>query len=153
MKVSLRYADNGTGHNDLVLSLGGRSFRCDSYYLAIDDTLTLAVDGPGKVPAVLRLLLGHWLAAVGRLADGDTVYLPYDYSDQYVGWLACTRTGDDVAVARGWSEDGGWDLTPSAPGDLAERPRAFRLTGPFVFGPVIDLAAAIRASVPGDPGA
>ena len=36
MDLTLTFEDNGTGHDDLLLRIGDAVWRCDSYYLALD---------------------------------------------------------------------------------------------------------------------
>src|SRR5215470_16626877 len=117
VEPALRFEDNGTAHDDLVLRFGGESWVCDSYYLALDRELLPDREDADKVRAVLRRLLEQWLFAVENLPDNGTAYLPYDFSDQYTGWLACHRSDAQVAVSRGWAEEEGWSLSPSVVGN------------------------------------
>jgi hypothetical protein len=146
VELSLRFEDNDSAHDDLVLRFAGEQWVCDSYYLALDHKLLPDREDADKVRAVLRQMLEQWLVAVERLPDAGTVYLPYDFSDQYTGWLACQRSGNEVAVSRGWSDVEGWSFSPSAAGDLLECPRGFRVDGPTVQGSVSELVEAIRES-------
>jgi hypothetical protein len=152
VELSLRFKDNERAHDDLVLLFAGERWVCDSYYLGLDRELLPdredadKVDAD-KVQAVLRRLLEQWLAAVERLPDSGTAYLPYDFSDQYTGWLACHRSGGEVSVSRGWADVEGWSFSPSAAGDLFERPRGFRVDGPTVRGGALELVEVVRRSV------
>lgn len=147
MKLSFRFADNKSGHNDLILQLGDASWVCDSYYLALDRGLLPETEDAGKIRAVLRRLHEQWLTAVEALPDGGTAYLPYDFSDEYTAWLACKRSGSTVAVSRGWANVEGWSFFPSAAGDLFTCPREFQIDGPTVEGTVAELQDAIRGSL------
>jgi hypothetical protein len=153
--LSLRFEDNDTAHDDLVLRFASERWVCDSYYLVLDRELLPDREDADKVRAVLRRLLEQWLAALGRLPDGGTAYLPYDFSDQYTGWLACQRSGSEVAVSRGWADVEGWSFFPSAAGDLSARPRGFRADGTTVRCGLPDLVEAVRGSLAPDaePGA
>jgi hypothetical protein len=147
VELSLRFEDNQTAHNDLILRYGGGEWVCDSYFLALDRELLPDREGADKVRAVLRRLLEQWLAAVERIPDGGTAYLPYDFSDQGTGWLACHRTGEEVTVSRGWAVVEGWSFFPSAAGDLFDRPRGFHADGPTIRGSVSELSEAVRESL------
>ena len=113
MDFSLRFEDNGTAHDDLVLIVGDFSWRCDSYYLALDEGVLAGQKDVPKVREVLRVLLGNWRTAVARLADGATAYLPYDFSDQCTAWLACQLDAGALLIMHGWASVEGWSLTPS----------------------------------------
>jgi len=147
MDLSLQFEDNDTGHRDLVLQFAGRQWRCDSYYLAIDWGMLPDQEDADKVRAVLRQLLEQWLAAVEQLPDGGTVYLPYDFSDQCTGWLCCCRSGDEVDVSWGWADVEGYALSPSAAGDLFERPSGFQADGAGVKTSAAELVQAVRAMI------
>ncbi len=147
MELSLRFEDNETAHDDLVLRFAGEQWRCDSYFLLLDRGLLPEREDAEKVRAVLRRLLGQWLAAMEQLPDGGTAFLPYDFSDQYTGWLACCRIGDEVEVSRGWATVEGTSFFPSAAGDLFERPRGFRVDGPTIRTRMSELLEALRESI------
>lgn len=104
MNLSFRFQDNRRGHDDLTLSLGGESWVCDSYYLALDRGLLPDREDEEKIRVVLQRLLGLWLETVEQLPEGGTAYLPYDLSDQYTGWLECQRSGSGMLVSRGWAQ-------------------------------------------------
>jgi hypothetical protein len=145
--LSLRFEDNETGHDDLVLRFANQRWVCDSYYLVLDRELLPDRENADKVRAVLLRLLEQWLVAVERLPDGGTAYLPYDFSDQYTGWLSCHRSGDEAVVSRGWANVEGWSFFPSAAGDLFHSPRGFRVDGPTVQGSVSELVEAVRGAL------
>ena len=116
--LSLRFEDNGTAHDDLVLRWNGRTHVADSYFLMLDDGVLPGREDPTKVRAVLRRLLEQWLDALRSLDDGESAYLPYDLSDQATCWLRCCRRADELDVAHGWSPVEGWSFMPSNVGDL-----------------------------------
>lgn len=74
-KISFRFEENGRFHDDLVLRLGDMEWRCDSYYLLIDDETHLGREDANKVRAVLRTLIEQRGLAVSALRDGDVCYL------------------------------------------------------------------------------
>ena len=87
------------------------------------------------------------VAAVERLPDSGTAYLPYDCSDQYTGWLSCCRSRDGVEVSRGWAKVEGWSVSPSAAGDLFKRPPGFQTTGPIVRDSAAELVQTVREMI------
>jgi hypothetical protein len=101
------------GHNDLMLRLGGWSYRCDSYYFAME----AENDGPrvdaGRVAKVMLALLRQWRDRVLQLADSAIVYLPYDFSDQGTCWLRVQRLAAQLEITAGWSSIEGYSFNPS----------------------------------------
>lgn len=146
MDLTLRFDDNGTGHRDIVLHFAGQSWVCDSYYLALDRRHLADRCDAEKVRAVLCRLLEQWLAVVENESHTRTVFLPYDFSDQYTAWLRCQRDDGEVIVSRGWAEVEGWSFFPSAVGDYLSHLSDFHLDGPTVRVEIAELVGAIRAS-------
>ena len=147
MTLKFFFSDNSRGHNDLYLQVAEREWVCDSYYLALDDNLLPEREDSSKVRAVLFRLMEQWLAAIERLSANEVAFLPYDFSDQYTGWLRCEHRDSYVLVSRGWSPVEGWSFSPSAiPSHLAVAPN-FKSDGVILSLPKQDLLEAIRASM------
>lgn len=144
MELSFILEDNGTGHSDLVLRFAGQVYVCDTYYLALDPMLLPNRTDRYKIRMVLQKLLEQWLSAVENVPDGGSVYLPYDFSDQYTGWLCCYRSGNTASVCRGWAEVEGWSISPSAVGDFLIRLPGFRAEGPSVQVLMREFAEAVH---------
>lgn len=147
MELSLTFVDNKIGHGDLVLQFAGKQWNCDSYYLAIDETLLPEIEDEAKICAVLRRLLEQWKEALHELRVDEVAFLPYDLSDQYTGWLRCIRTQNGFTVAQGWSSVEGWSFSPSNVGDLLRTLEGFRADGPTVESSAQKLFEAIHESI------
>jgi hypothetical protein len=146
VKLQLTFDDNRTAHNDVVLRLGDLAWRCDSYYLALDQGLLAKREDAQKVRAVLRALLGNWRRAIEALENRATAYLPYDFSDQSTGWLACELDGRDLVIQHGVSSVAGWSISPSNPPAWAEKPANFRPDGGPWTMPVEDFLTGLDES-------
>ncbi len=146
MNLSLSFHDNKTGHKDIILRFAGQEWVCDSYYLALDNELLPGVEDERKIQAVLLRLHEQWLEALENLKVGETAYLPYDFSDEYTGWLRCTLTSTGYNIVQGWSSVEGWSFSPSAAGDHLRSLGGFRADGPVLEASVNELHAAIRES-------
>ncbi len=133
--VSFRFEDNGRFHDDLVLQLGDQKWRCDSYYLLIDCAVLPDQEDASKVRDVLRRLLEQWHACIVSLGEGQSCYLPYDFSDQYTGWLRCEVAGSQLKVQRGWAEVAGYSFSPSNVGELLRKLTGFNPDGPELVLP------------------
>lgn len=146
MELSLLFSDKKTVHDDLTLRFADKDYVCDSYYLVIDRNLLPGREDAYKIRVVLRSLLAQWRNAVENVADGNNVYLPYDFSDQYTAWLRCSRSGDQVTLYRGWAELEGWAISPSAIGDCINDLPDFRPDGPCIEMSILKLIDAIQES-------
>ncbi|MEJ8644534.1 hypothetical protein WKI68_30960 [Streptomyces sp. MS1.HAVA.3] len=98
-------------HNDLRLTLGLYRHKCDSYYLAIDESPTAA----RQLGQNLARLLDQWFEQVdGLKVAGGVAYLPYDFSDQCTAWLRVSSgDGRTAEVQAGWSLIEAWGIAPS----------------------------------------
>lgn len=77
------------GHGNLLLRLEAIGFTqvADTYYLAIDPSFMKDDVSERKVILNLRNLLEWWSASVEKLETEGVTYLPFDFSDQYIGCL------------------------------------------------------------------
>ena len=126
--VSLRFDDNGTAHDDLVLRIGDAEWRTDAYYLALDNGMLADQEDSHKVRLVLARLIEQWRDCVAGLTDGQVCFLPYAFWDQATEWLRCEAAGGDLIVTRGWSDVEGWSIMPSDIGRLLRLVPDFRPT-------------------------
>jgi hypothetical protein len=147
VNLSLRYEDNDTAHDDLFLRFAGQIYVCDSYFFALDRGLQPDDESPDKVKAVVRKLLEQWLTAAANLPDGGTAFLPYDFSDQYTGWLRCQRRENEMLVSKGYAPVEGHSLFPSVVGEYLSSLPGFCVDGPTVMSGREGLLQAIRASL------
>jgi RimJ/RimL family protein N-acetyltransferase len=142
-EFGLTLDDRDADNPAIVLRFAGHDWVCDAYHLALDRK-------PGDAPdvrAVLRRLLAQWLAAAQALKTGETVWLPYDFSDHHTGWLRCARTPRGCVVTQGRAGVEGWRISPSDIGDLTREPAGFEASGLAVEMAMSDLTAAIAASL------
>lgn len=147
MDLTLTFEDNGTAHDDLVLRIGERIWRCDSYYLALDQCVLADNEDASKVQTVLRTLLERWRTAIEDLTDGSTAYLPYDFSDECSAWLACELSNGELLIRHGWSDVEGWSIMPSDPPPPTPKPSGFHSdAGPWKMS-VDDFLKGIARSI------
>lgn len=147
MDLSLRFEDNNSQHDDLVLRLGERVWIVDSYYLLLDNTVSAMSDDASRVRAVLQLMLERWLVALQTVAEGETVYLPYDFQDEDTGWLRFRREGVYFEVCPGRADVAGYSFSPSSIGTYIKELRNFRPEGEPVRGPVESVVRSVRDSI------
>jgi hypothetical protein len=147
LDLSLRYQDNGTAHDDLLIRFAGQTLVGDSYYFSLDRNVRPNDESPAKVKAVLRKLLEQWLTAASNLPEGGTAFLPFDFSDQSTGWLCCQRSGNEMTVSRGWALVQGHSLFPSAVGECLSDLSGFIADGTAIIASRDDLLQAISDSL------
>lgn len=128
-RVTFTFEDNGRLHGDLVLRIGLRHWRCDSYHLWCDGMSDADADPVPIVRDVLAKLIEQWAAAIRSLPPGKKCFLPFDFSDQSTGWLRCTLESKDIVIQRGWSSIEGWSFDARHVGELLYEVSDFRPDG------------------------
>lgn len=144
--LSLIYEPNNTDHNDLVLRLGTWAHRSDTYYYGLDHE----VNQPADTVRSIRNMLIHWRDTVMECGDGQDIYLPHAFFDQYSGWLRCSRRGDTFQIVDGWSNVEGWSFYPSEFTEKADSMADFQIHEDFgqpVILSLTEILANIDASL------
>lgn len=128
---------------ELTLVLGAARLRCN---LELDHE-DYAING-GTLDAVHTA--DCWLGQLAHLSAGrgPVVLLPFDFSDQYTGWLRVAQLPDGVVqVEAGWSGVGQYSLEPADLLDPQKRIHDFNTEpGVRVELPLADLIADVTAA-------
>jgi hypothetical protein len=76
-------------HGDITLNLFSSKFirHVDSYYLALDNFFMPDDESEEKVIFSLQNMIASWSSLVDSANINDLLYLSYDFSDQYIGFL------------------------------------------------------------------
>lgn len=115
--ISVDIIDNDQGgHKDLLFSIpdlvGNREF--DTYYLA------LAIEPDDSISDIKRAagqLLQFWKNKIQATKNGETIYLPIDFSDQYTGCLRVDKRDKKLSLTYGFSRREGYAVNPLNPDD------------------------------------
>lgn len=114
----------------MYLVVGSQTIISDSYYFGLDTNGDNGERFSTRVQDSLRLLLLRWQRALEEVELGHAVYLPFDFSDQYVGCLKCTCSNSDFEITSGYVTDcPGHRLLPSKPDKFLTNPGNFKSNG------------------------
>lgn len=106
------------GHADICISIADINFstEVDSYYLRIDHLFMPEDESSEKVKKCLELMVSGWITTIERIAVNQTTYLPYDFSDQYVGVFRIhKKLSDKMSIRPGFTTKySGWEICPSS---------------------------------------
>lgn len=86
-------------HEDVVLisKLNHYAIITDSYHFTIArDNKYCKIDGYSKVSVILKDLFSYWLDNIDQ-----NVFLPFDFSDQYIGGFAVSQIGENFVLQYG----------------------------------------------------
>jgi len=87
----------------------GTEFRAgESYYLGLQANC----DDPEFRPLEGTIqLVSEWIRLLSGLRDGQQLFLPFDFSDEYTRWLTLDRHRRDVTIVFGWARIEGWSIS------------------------------------------
>lgn len=114
MKIEFIPNNNQVSHKDIHIKIPELDINkfVDSYYFAIDIRTLPNEETDEKVIIILNNLLREWIDNIDQLQEGDSAFLPYDFSDQYIGGIKAQRQGYNVIIRSGWNRQMG-GMNPS----------------------------------------
>jgi hypothetical protein len=113
MRVVIEFHPDESLHRDIIVNANEEQFLCDSYYFALDQKFDSQEESDKKSLKVLIKLLEQWMCAVDELKREETIFLPFDFSDQSTGCFKCWLEDEKLKVQPGWSSKEGWSVYPS----------------------------------------
>ncbi len=111
--------ENGKGgHQDLIFEIPNliSPQKYDTYFFA------LAIEpknGIAEIKNAVAELILSWNKRLTQLKNGQVIYLPIDFSDQYTGCLRVEKT-NDLKLTYGFSRQEGWCVDPTNPSEYFE---------------------------------
>ncbi len=106
------------GHEDLVFEISKliSQQKFDTYYfdLAIEPK-----SGIKEIKNAVAELIASWNKKQAELENGQIIYLPIDFSDQYTGCLKVEKK-NELILTYGFSRREGWSVDPINPTEYYE---------------------------------
>lgn len=96
-------------HNQIEVRVGTESRSGESYYLGLQPD---SGDHEFRPAAGTLQLISEWIRLLSESTDGDRLFLPFDFSDEYTRWLSVHRDGRSVSITFGWATVEGWAISP-----------------------------------------
>ncbi len=114
--------------NQIEVQVGNESRAGESYYLGLQP----ASENHDFRPATgTKQLVGEWIRLLTEMKDGQQLFLPFDFSDEYTRWLTLHREGLDVTIIFGWATVEGWSISPRELSQYAYGVPGFMTDEPF----------------------
>ncbi len=145
--IDFQFHRDGTGHKDIVFCLHDYSCVCDSYYFFIDYNFYPDDGSVDKALKVMRQLLQQWMIAIENLTENETVYLPFDFSDQYTGCVECTVSQGKLVLRAGYSNREAWRSWPSDISNYIHAINDFKVYANFTKHPVKMMKATFLSDI------
>lgn len=95
--------------NQIEVHIGSESRAGESYYLGLQPN---SGDHEFRPVEGTRQLVGEWIRLLTDLKDGQQLFLPFDFSDEFTRWLTLHRDGREVTIVFGWATVEGWSISP-----------------------------------------
>ncbi len=95
--------------NQIEVNVGTESRAGESYYLGLQPNSENHEFRPAEGT---RQLVSEWIRLLTELRDGQQLFLPFDFSDEYTRWLTLRREDRDVTIVFGWATVEGWAISP-----------------------------------------
>ncbi|HQX51514.1 MAG TPA: hypothetical protein PLY87_20585 [Planctomycetaceae bacterium] len=96
--------------NQIEVRVGTESRAGESYYLGLQPNSKNHEFRPAEGTSEL---VSEWIRLLSALRDGQQLFLPFDFSDEYTRWLTLRREDCDVTIVFGWATVEGWAILPS----------------------------------------
>jgi len=87
--------------------------------------------GSAELAEGVRELLRGWLSVLMQMSDGEQVFLPFDFSDEYTRWLTVHRRDREATVVFGWADVEGWAISPTNPAEYSKALPGFQPDDPL----------------------
>lgn len=95
--------------NQIEVQVGSESRAGESYYLGLQPNSEYHEFRPAEGT---RQLVAEWIRYISDMKDGEQLFLPFDFSDEYTRWITMRREGRDVIIVFGWATVEGWSISP-----------------------------------------
>ncbi len=95
--------------NQITVTVGSESRAGESYYLGLQANNENHEFRPATGTVQL---VSEWIRLLTELKTGQTLFLPFDFSDEYTRWLHVHREGRLLTVVFGWATVEGWAISP-----------------------------------------
>lgn len=114
--ITVRLQETGSPcHEDIVFAVAGLTevLSFDSYYFGIE--LDGMKDEETSIAEAIAILLDDWVIQLNKMQDGEAIYLPIDFSDEYIGCMKAEANGGYVAIGYGCIRENGYAVSPMSP--------------------------------------
>lgn len=118
--------NNEGGHHDLLFKIPGlvETKFFDTYYFA------LAIeprDGAEEIKHAIGELMLYWKNKLVESKEGEAIYLPIDFSDQYIGCVRAIHQNNTFTLSYGYTLIEGFAISPINPGDFYKNVEDFKV--------------------------
>ena len=115
--------------NQIAVQVGSESRAGESYYLGLQPN---SENHEFRPATGTMQLVTEWIRLLAGLGDGQTLFLPFDFSDEYTRWLHVHREGRNVIIVFGWATVEGWAISPQDLSQYAEALPGFMPDEPLI---------------------
>ena len=111
--------------DQIVVRIGEDTRTGDTWYLGLQRGQDMSDDR--DVRALVRRLIRTWIDVLSTMQNGEITWLPFDFSDEFTRWIACSCDNRRIALRFGWSPVEGWAVDPYDASGFARAGQDFHL--------------------------
>jgi hypothetical protein len=113
------------GHIDLIVELPkmNMSEQFDSYYFQVECEPFEISD----IKQAISNLIEYWKVKILEMKSSEPIYLPIDFSDEYIGCYRLESVKGKIKMQYGFSRTNGFGISPSNSGDFYKSVKDFEL--------------------------
>ncbi|WMS44649.1 hypothetical protein RDV64_09810 [Acuticoccus sp. MNP-M23] len=130
MDLTVAIDPGSGGHDDLIMTIPllGLEICADTYYFAIALEDAGSEFDQSDVKKGVASLLRRWSEASKACICGETVHLPFDFSDKHVGCIQLIRRDSVFFISYGYCDLPGYSVNPLKLGSFCREVSDFKMT-------------------------
>lgn len=119
------------GHSGLIVELPKMKMneRFDSYYFQVECEPFEITD----IKQAISNLIEYWKDKIIAMDSTEPIYLPIDFSDEYIGCFRLECVKGKINMQYGFSRTNGFGISPSKPGDFYKSVKDFKLLTDYLI--------------------
>lgn len=118
-------------HDSLEITLNDESNTIDLYYYCLDNSFLNEEQGLAKGLLNFITMIEIWSRKIDLLKINQRDFLPFDYSDEYIGFFIVSRLNEfDISIQAAFTTDFlGWGTNPSQIHSIDFLSKPYRFNG------------------------
>lgn len=95
MQIEFKLLPNNRYHKDFFIKINKEEFLSDTYYFWADEFGSLINPYDGIYKRMIQYF-DKWIIEIKNLSKNEELFIPIDFSDEYIGGLKVINLGNDI---------------------------------------------------------
>ena len=115
LPLKISFNPEGDENSNIIFNFGVDAYACEPYYFALyAEQKYKRTDDNSPLISIADALKG-WRRLLQDNRSNETIYFPFELSDQYSRWIACTAEDLSITLVPGYCSLEGWAVSLSEP--------------------------------------